>query len=440
MTRWLSCLRAVAAVTVKEAARQRLWLLFAAAALVLMVVGFRLGAVDPAARLKLAVVTITAAIGFVVVLLAILVGSGQLRRDLDGRHSFLLFSKPLGALPYLLGRWTGVQIVLLGGIVGLSALGTALVWWRFDQLPQMLEVALPEDWQEVSALGEAVPVGEGRKRVTLAGAPGNGVRWVLSNLPADIPPEGLEVLLQVQVRGADAGINLEECAATVSAAPGAGARMGEKRLLPLNAASPYGRGTGGTAMAEGQVMLRHKDPGRGDYAQDWMRLRLGADRISPDGTTTIELVRLDAQAAVVASKDRSLRVARDGGMLFTNLVRGGCVLLAIAGMLTAFTLLLATAAKLGVVLLGGLTLFFAGSAVWTVRDTLQYEKVSVPVRRLLEGAQVALPDFDRFTVAANLAASQAVPWSTVWSAWAYYGLYSAAFLALAWAALRRKEL
>lgn len=438
--RWWSSLSAVAGVTVREAFRQRLWLLFAAVAAVLMVFGSRLGAVDPAARLKLAVVAITGAIGFITILLAILVGSGQLRRDLDGRHSFLLFAKPLSPLAYLLGRWGGVQAVLLGGIIALSALGTALVWWRFDRLPAMLDVAAPVAWQEVSALGEAVPVGEGRSRLTLAGAPGNGVRWELAGLPADVPAEGLEVLLQVQVRGADAGINQEECAATVSAAPGIGARVGEKRLLRLDPASPYGRGTGEQPVGEGQVVLRHKDPGRGDYAQDWMRLRLAADRIAPDGTCTIELVRLDPRAAVVATRDRSLRVAQDGGGLFLNLVRGGCVLLAIAAMLTAATLLLATGAKLGVVLLGGLTLFFAGSAVWTVRDTLQYEKVSLPVRRLLELAQVALPDFDRHAVAATLASSQAVPWSTVGAAWAYYGLYTMIFLAAAWWALRRKEL
>lgn len=438
--RWWASLSAVAGVTVREAFRQRLWLLFAAMAAVLMVFGSRLGAVDPAARLKLAVVAITGAIGFITILLAILVGSGQLRRDLDGRHSFLLFSKPLSPLAYLLGRWSGVLAVLLAGIVALSALGTALMWWRFDRLPAMLDVAVPASWQEVSALGEAVPVGEGRSRLTLAGAPGNGVRWELADLPVDAPAEGIEVLLQVQVRGADAGINQEECAATVSAAPGIGARMGDKRLLRLAPDSPYGRGTGEQPVGEGQVVLRHKDPGRGDYAQDWMRLRLGADRIAPDGTCTIELVRLDPRAAVVATRDRSLRVAQDGGGLFLNLVRGGCVLLAIAAMLTAATLLLATAAKLGVVLLGGLTLFFAGSAVWTVRDTLQYEKVSLPVRRLLELAQVALPDFDRHAVAATLAASQAVPWGTVASAWAYYGIYTLVFLLAAWWALRRKEL
>jgi hypothetical protein len=437
---WLSSMRAVAGVTVKEAVRQRLWLLFAAAALVLMAAGLRLGAVDPAARLKLAVVAINVAIGFVVVLLAILVGSGQLRRDLDGRHSFLLFSKPLGAGSYLAGRWSGLMAVLLAGIVSLSALGTALVWWHFDRLPPMLEVATPQDWQELSALGEAVPVDAGRERLTLAGAPGNGVRWVLGGLPTDLPPEGLTVLLQVQVRGADAGVMLSECAATVSAAPGSGARLGERRLLALAPSSPFGRGTGEAALGAGQVMLRHKEAGRGDYSQDWMHLLLPADRISLDGTCTIELVRLDARAAVVAGKSRSLQVARDGGSLFANLVRGGGVLLAIAGLLAAFTLLLSIAAKLGVVLLGGLTLFFAGSAVWTIQDTLTYEKLSLPTRRMLEGALVVMPDFDRFTVSARLAAGQAVPWSTVWSAWSYYGIFTAVFLGCAWLALRRKEL
>ncbi len=432
---------AVAAVTVREAMRQRLWILFLVAGVVVMVAGFRLGAVDPSARLKLAVVTITAAIGFVVVLLSILTGSGMLRRDLDGRYAFLLFAKPLPRLGYLLGRLTGVLGVLLVGIISLSALGSAMVAWRFEQTPRMLDVAVPFDWQELSSLGEAVPVTEGRKRVALSGAPGNGVRWSLSGLPtSNLPDGGLDVLLRVQVRGADAGVNIEDCLATVTAAPGAGARIGERRVLPLDVASPYGRGADDSQAGDGQVMLRHRDTTRTDYNQDWMRLKLPAELIASDGSTTIELTRLENRATVTVSKADSLVVAQPGGSLFANLVRGGLVLLASAAMLCAFTLLLGVVSKLGVVLLGGLTLFFAGNVVWTIADTLEYEKVSVPVRRLLEAAIAILPDFDRFTVAARLAASQAVPWSAVAGAWAYYGIFTAFFMALAGLALRRKEL
>jgi len=438
---FFSGISAVAGVTVREAFRQRLWLLFGLAGLVVMIAGFRLGAVDPSARLKLAVVTITAAIGFVVVLLAILTGSGMVRRDLDGKHSFLLFAKPLSKLAYLIGRMGGVLTVLLAGIVGLSGLGTAMIAWRFETTPRMLDVAIPSEWQQLSALGEAVPITEGSRRITLAGAPGNGVRWTITGLPSDnLPDGGLDVLLRVQVRGSDAGMNAEDCLAALTAAPGSGARIGERRVLTLDASSPYGRGTADSQAGEGQIIVRHRDTTRTDYNQDWMRFKLPADRIAPDGTCTIELTRLENRAAVTVTKVQSLVVAQAGGSLFLNLVRGGLVLLASASMLCAFTLMLGVLSKLGVVLLGGLTLFFAGNAVWTIADTLEYEKVSVPVRRLLEASLVILPDFDRFSVVAVSLDSQAVPWAAVGGAWGYYGLYTLFFLACAWIALARKEL
>ena len=147
-----------------------------------------------------------------------------------------------------------------------------------------------------------------------------------------------------------------------------------------------------------------------------------------------------SNASLVLTRTATVKVARPGGALATNLVRGGLVLLASAAMLTAWTLFIGILSNIGVTLLAGLTLFFAGSALWTIQDTLTYEKLSVPAQRLLELAQLLLPDFERFQVAANLASGQSISWAAVGSAWLYFGVYTAVFLVAAWIALVRKEL
>jgi hypothetical protein len=435
----IGSLRAMAGLTLREAMRQRLWLLFAAAAVAVMVIGMRLGAVDAANKLKLAVVGITAAISFVVVLLSVLVGSGQVRRDLDARVAFLLFAKPMPRLSYLVGRWLGVLGVLFAGIVMLSLVGTAMIWTTFDRVPAMHDVNVPTEWTEVSALGEAVPVTEGSGRRTLSGQPGSAMRWTLRGLPSDIPPEGIDLFLRCQVRSVDYGLNIEECLVQVAATPG-GVPGAQPLLLALAKDSPYGFGTDGATAGEGQVVVRHRDVLRSDYSQDYARLKLTSDCVGPDGSTVIQVTRLDSRSQLLVTKTNTVKVARDGGSLAANLIRGGLVLLASAGMLIAWTLLIGTISNIGVTLLGGLTLFFAGSALWTIQDALIYEKMSVPAQRLLQLAQLMLPDFERFQVAANLAAGQSIGWHAVGAAWAYFGIYTVVFLGLAWIALVRKEL
>ena len=446
---WLAIVR----LSIREAVRQRLWVLFAVASAAVMIVGLSLGAVDGANKLKLAVVAITAAISFVVVLLAVLVGSGQVRRDLDARVAFLLFAKPMPRLSYLLGRWSGVQVVLLAGIIILSLVGTGMIWATFKQMPQIYAVTVPSEWVELSALGEAVPIAEGTNRKTLSGQPGNGVRWTLHGLPTDSEAYvggGLDLLLRCQVRSVDYGLNIEECLVQLSATPGVAsgvpagaspaAAAATPRLLPLASDSPYGQGTDGAMAGDGQVVVRHRDQLRNDYTVDYARLKLTRDSVSADGTTVVQVTRLDSRAQLIVTRTNSLKVARAGGSLAANLMRGGLVLLASAAMLTAWTLFIGTLSNLGVTLLAGLTLFFAGSALWTIQDTLSYEKLSLPAQRVLQLAQYLLPDFERFQVAANLAAGQSIGWGAVLSAWLYFGSYTMVFLGMAWVALVRKEL
>jgi hypothetical protein len=133
-------------------------------------------------------------------------------------------------------------------------------------------------------------------------------------------------------------------------------------------------------------------------------------------------------------------LAVPGGSFTGNLVRGGLVLLAIAGLLTAFTLVIAAITNLGVATLGGLTLYFAGSATAAMQEVAASDDTSTAFRRLITLALDLLPDFDRFTVAARLAASESVGWTMVFQAWSYYGVYTIVFLTLAWVAMRRREL
>ena len=85
-------------------------------------------------------------------------------------------------------------------------------------------------------------------------------------------------------------------------------------------------------------------------------------------------------------------------------------------------------------------MFFAGSATSAMREVAGAQDTGTAVRRVVNLALDVLPDFDRFTVAARLAASESVSWSMVAHAWSYYGAYTVGFLGIAWLAMRRREL
>jgi hypothetical protein len=438
---WFANLRALARLTLIDATRQRLWLLFLVAVAALVAITPGLSAVDETARLKLSVVAITGAIGFVVVLLAILVAAMALRRDIDARIGYLLFAKPLRMSAYLTGRWLGVQVGLLAGIVALSLVGAGTIAWQFGSTPGMRALSHPVAWEHVGTFGQLTAIDERRTRTTLSGGPGNGVRWRFTGLPVnDIGSEGMELLLKVGTRSYDPDNPVFDCLGQVTAWPaGAGSEV-VPRILNIDPASPYGHTRDGMPVPTGQVVLRDRDDTRNDLAQDYLRLRVPREAISADGGVMIQLTRLEARVAVVAQRDTGALLAIPGGNFFTNLVRGGLVLLAIAGLLTAFTLVIAAITNLGVAALGGLTLYFAGSATGAMREVAASSDTSTALRRVVSLALDVLPDFDRFTVAARLAASESVGWLMVAQAWGYYGIYTVIFLTVAWVAMRRREL
>jgi hypothetical protein len=75
-----------------------------------------------------------------------------------------------------------------------------------------------------------------------------------------------------------------------------------------------------------------------------------------------------------------------------------------------------------------------------MREVVSADGTSLVLRRVISLGLEILPDFDRFTVAARLAASESVSWTMVGQAWAYFGVYSIIFLGLAWIAMRRSEM
>jgi hypothetical protein len=434
--RWLSHVATLAHLTVLDAVRQRLWLLFVAAAAI--VVGFLpgLSAVDDAARFKLAVVAVTGTIGFVLILLAILVAAAGIRRDYDTRVSFLLFAKPLSPSAYLVGRFMGVQIGLFAGLMLLGIISTLVLAWSFSGLPTMRGVNRAVSWEQMGTFGQTIAVDERRTRVQLTGAPGNGMRWHFNNLPRDAG-EHVEVLMRVGVRGYSFDEPALDALAQVTAFSSA---QTTPRILSLDELSPYGHTRHGAPVPVGQIVVRDRDETRDDLAQDYLRLRLPTNLIAPDGSATIQLTRLEARSAITVTQDSSALIAVTGGHFTLNMFRALCVFLASASLLTAFSITLAAITNLGVTFLGGLTLYFAGLALSSMREVADTEHTAYAIRRLLQIALEIIPDFDRYTIAARLAAHESITWGVVVSAWGYYGFYSVIFLVIAWLALRRREL
>ena len=291
---------------------------------------------------------------------------------------------------------------------------------------------MPTKWVGISALGETMDIREKADRTTLSGPAGDSLRWTFENLAPN--PEGYQLLLRVQIGGAD---QVSECLASIAASQTPG---GQATLLDLEATSPYGKSTDGTAIAPGQVVLSHRDRSRADFGQDFMHLRLPASAIGPDGTCVVQLTRLQSDAQLVLSKDNTLFLAQPGGSFVTNLLRGGLVVLAVAGLLASWTLLVASVSNLGIALLAGLTLYFAGSLLWIIPDALVYENYSLPMQRFLQLIMHLFPDLDRFGIAAALAAGRSITWYAVLMAWLYYSIYTACFLVGGWLILRKREL
>ncbi len=421
-------------VTLIEMQRQRVWLIAVLVAIGLMVFLPSIRAVDDAARIRLSVVAILSCSGFIATLLAILLAASLIRRDYSQRIGFMLFSKPLPMPSYLLGRWAGLQAALLGMLAMIALAGTAAVALGSSSgLPHMQLVQTAQGWQRNDALGSEHQIY--RKSVSLAGLPGNGIVY---HFPAQAIQENSRLLVKAVVAGAMPGSDQERSPVVVTAWPTATADTGkEETVLRLAEDSPYGRVEQAGQQQLEQVMLWNRGDSRTDLENDYLRLSLPVGLAHQD--FSIKITRVDPQSLLVFHKSQSVLCSQAQGSFLPNLCAGLAIVLAQSGLLCACAISLASIANIGVTLLGGLVLYFAGHSLQLVEDVLRIGKMPLFAARGMELLVAIVPDFQLYPVGAQLAAGQAIPWSQVGSAWAYYGLYAVLFFIGAWFMLKRRE-
>ncbi len=436
MRRALGGVLALAGLTVREALRQKLWLLLVGAMALICVMVPGLDAVDDAARLKLAVAVITGVIGFVAVVLGILVAAAAVRRDLDERISFLLFSKPLSRLAFLGGRLLGLQAVLLMGIVSFCLLGTLSVGLQLGRFPDMRRVFAASSLRKVDRFGKRSPVPVEEELLTMSGPPDDAVEFHFTGLP-DLPDGGAyDLLLRFRIRGQHIGDVVTHARLRVTATT----PSGRTELLALHPDSPFGdRLVDDQPANPGEVVARNRPAKRTDLNQDYLWVVLPAELVEAGGVW-VTVTRLDRFAIIMVDRETSCYLGTGGGSFFGNLLKGQLVVLAQAGLLCAVALLCISVSNLGVTLFASLTYYFAGCSMGILAEALRWHEHHQVIERLMGLLLWVLPDFHRYPVEARLAASQAVGWELVGSAWLYYGVHTLVFFLLAWAVLARREL
>lgn len=111
----------VAGATLKESLRDRILALAGVFAILMPVLSLLLGDLAPGQELRLVIDFALGAINALLVLLAILLGSRLVARDLDLRIIYSIFSKPVTRSQYLVGKFLGAAAALwlLLGALGL---------------------------------------------------------------------------------------------------------------------------------------------------------------------------------------------------------------------------------------------------------------------------------------------------------------------------------
>ena len=429
MLHWWRATWAMTSLTLCEISRQKTWLILLAAIAVMLSTLSSLDAVDAAAKLKLSVSTISGSINFVGTLFAILLVAATITRDREQLVSLTLFPKPLPMSAYVCGRWLGVQLSLAIAIILLNAIGALVVGWGSDASSfHMQRVSQAERWDSISYFGDDVqPID--KERCTLGGnKPGTSVRWTFSGLPQ----QDMTVLIKGRVRAIDP--------AHIQAPIRVTAYSSEPVLLSLTGNSPYGHKQ--NASIDQQSSARMTDKGRThvDLNQDYMRFHLPASAISADGTCGIQVTRLDSLANLSFQQHAGCLIAQPGGSFWLNMQRGGCVVLAQVGYLTAIALLCACLSNIGVTLFAGLTTFFAALLLSYIQDVAPTGKVPHFVLRFLDILSFGIPDFNQYGIEGLLAGGHAIEWNVIGDAWMYYGMYTAGFLFVAWLVMSRREL
>ncbi|MFW5859388.1 MAG: ABC transporter permease subunit [Planctomycetota bacterium] len=433
MRDWLRGTRTMAGITMVEALRSRAWLLLVLATVVVLAAVPRLRAANPADGLRLSVAVVTGTISFAVVMFALQGGIAPVRRDLEQRCMLSLLSKPLPRSAYVAGRWLGTLALLACAVVALDLVGTLSIRLQVGRLVAPMITRAPESGWVVRS-GQALPLPPTAERVILAGrldaGHGEAVRWQFTDLPSGASE--LSLLLRAQVTGIDLAHQIERTPVSVSAI----AADGRSQRLRLDPASPYGQATGPSDMPE-PIQLAGRSERRRDFGRDYARLQVPGALVR-DGRLTVQIDRLRSEARLFFHRESSVLIATRVGSFLGNVLRAGAITLAAAGLLAACGLFLVTVARMGVALLGGLTMLFGGHLLSYAESEL-LAGAEGPVARALALLVRLMPDFARYPVEANLAASRHIGWGMVADAWVYYGIFIAVFLGAAMLAMRRLE-
>ncbi|TVR47017.1 MAG: hypothetical protein EA402_01995 [Planctomycetota bacterium] len=417
---------AMARLTVLEATRQRFWWLVIAGMVGLLLLIPRLTAVDEAAQVKLSVAAVAGTIGFITTLASVFLVVVSVRRDLETRCSFMLFSKPLSRLGYCLGRWLGTVVAMAVAMLLLSLAGVLAIALQLGSVPRPLSLSQVDNWSLIDGFGGLHTPRADLSAITLDQRPGSGLRAHFRGL-GDQPGE---LLVKAMVRSRD-GFS-PHATTPIQIALLHTDQEGVERaqlLAPLGESDPAK-----------PVLLRHRGLQRTDLQVDYIRFAIPSEFRQGSGDLRIQMLRLDGEAVITVPRRDGIILAHPGPAFLTSMFIAGFVQLAHTGILAAAALLLVLMAGIGTSLLGCLTLFFGAHAVGFIAEVSASPQTGLLARRLIDLLVPVIPDFSRFPVAAQLAAAQAVSPFTILSSWLYFGIWTLVLLALAWIALRRKEL
>jgi hypothetical protein len=370
--------------------------------------------------------------GFMTTLLAILVAAGFQRRDREQQIWLMLFSKPLGYGSYLIGRWAGLVIGLLAGLLLMAAGGTLGLVIGLGRMPAVRAVDQPQAWSHLDVFASEQALHG--SRVKLSGPAGDGVRFRFVGL--DPAAGDAELLLRAEVRHSQPGWPLRRARVTVMVYP-EGGDPSQATRLQVSPDSPYGQSfDDGRPVALGEALLTDRASTRDDLEEDYLRLQLPAALMAP--SLVVQVLRLEEQATVSLDRAGSALISRPAGGFLLNVFNATLVITAQAGMLAAVAALVACVSNLGVTLLAGLTVFFAGHSHDLIDQVLRRGEYHRVVGRLFELIQLLIPDLQYAQLPVHLAGGHAVGWSVVLEAWGYYGIYTAMALFLAWLIMRRR--
>jgi len=119
---------AIAANTFRETIRDRILLVILLFALAMIVAGIWLASISLGQEGRLMQDFGLVAISAFAVLVAVFVGAGLVRKEIDKRTVFILFSKPVGRGEFLVGKYLGLGLTMAIVVFGMTVFLFLLAW------------------------------------------------------------------------------------------------------------------------------------------------------------------------------------------------------------------------------------------------------------------------------------------------------------------------